>query len=186
GLLTLEDRRCNYSGAGPCRAAGHTRLWFAEYGGNAIAVFDPKTTAIKEYQLPTKFGAPYDVVPNKDSSQVWTGSMLNDRVARLDTRSGQMTEYLLPRSTNIRRVFVQENRQKTMLWVGSNHGASIVKVEPRDCRGPQSRKIAMTGFVLAIAAVFRSHGVALRGRCSPASALRQLTPRCLVSQRRAT
>jgi len=44
----------------------------------------------------------------------------------------------------------------------------------------------MTGFVLAIAAVFRSHGVALRGRCSPASALRQLTPRCLVSQRRAT
>jgi hypothetical protein len=58
--------------------------------------------------------------------------MLNDRVARLDTRSGQITEYLLPRTTNIRRVFVEENGQKTMLWVGSNHGASIVKVEPLD------------------------------------------------------
>jgi len=63
---------------------------------------------------------------------VWTGSMLNDRVARLDTKSGQITEYLLPRTTNIRRVFVQEDRQKTKLWVGSNHGASIVKVEPLD------------------------------------------------------
>jgi virginiamycin B lyase len=58
--------------------------------------------------------------------------MLNDRVARLDTKSGQITEYLLPRPTNIRRVFVQEDRQKAALWVGSNHGASIVKVEPLD------------------------------------------------------
>ncbi len=58
--------------------------------------------------------------------------MLNDRVARLDTKSGQITEYLLPRTTNIRRVFVQEIGQQTMLWVGSNHGASIVRVEPLD------------------------------------------------------
>ena len=132
GAVTIYDTPIKHSRPRRGRVDGQNRLWFAEYGGNAIAVFDPKTTAIKEYQLPTKFGAPYDVVPNKDSSQVWTGSMLNDRVARLDTRSGQMTEYLLPRSTNIRRVFVQENRQKTMLWVGSNHGASIVKVEPLD------------------------------------------------------
>src|SRR6266446_5513913 len=112
------------------RVDEQNRLWFAEYGGNAIGLFDPKTAAIKEYRLATKYGAPYDVVPNKDASEVWTGSMLNDRVARLDTKSGQFTEYLLPRTTNIRRVFVQENGQKTMLWVGSNHGASIVKVEP--------------------------------------------------------
>jgi virginiamycin B lyase len=58
--------------------------------------------------------------------------MLNDRVARLDTKSGQFTEYLLPRSTNIRRVFVQEVGQKSVLWIGSNHGASIVRVEPLD------------------------------------------------------
>jgi hypothetical protein len=38
----------------------------------------------------------------------------------------------MPRSTNIRRVFVQDNGPKTVLWVGNNHGASIVKVEPLD------------------------------------------------------
>jgi virginiamycin B lyase len=130
GAVTIYDTPIKNSRPRRGRVDEQNRLWFAEYGGNAIALFDPKTAAIKEYQLPTKFGAPYDVVPNKDASQVWTGSMLNDRVARLDTKSGQFTEYLLPRTTNIRRVFVQEIGPQTMLWVGSNHGASIVKVEP--------------------------------------------------------
>ncbi|HEY6259206.1 MAG TPA: carboxypeptidase regulatory-like domain-containing protein [Xanthobacteraceae bacterium] len=112
------------------RVDEQNRLWFAEYAGNAIALFDPKTAAIKEYPLPTKFGDPYDVVPTKDASEVWTGSMVNDRVARLDTRSGEITEYLMPRPTNVRRVFVQEGGARPVLWVGSNHGASIVKVEP--------------------------------------------------------
>jgi streptogramin lyase len=132
GAVTIYDTPIKNSRPRRGRVDGQDRLWFAEYGGNAIGLFDPKTAAIKEYQLPTKFGAPYDVVPNKDASEVWTGSMLNDRVARLNTKSGEITEYLLPRTTNIRRVFVQENGQKTMLWVGSNHGASIVKVEPLD------------------------------------------------------
>jgi virginiamycin B lyase len=132
GAVTIYDTPIKNSRPRRGRVDGQNRLWFAEYGGNAIGLFDPKTAAIKEYQLPTKYGAPYDVVPNKDASEVWTGSMLNDRVARLDTRNGEITEYLLPRTTNIRRVFVQENGQKTMLWVGSNHGASIVKVEPLD------------------------------------------------------
>jgi len=77
-------------------------------------------------------GNPYDVVPSKGGKEVWTGSMLNDLVARLDTSTGQITEYLLPKSTNIRRVFVQETGMRPVLWVGSNHGASIVKVEPLD------------------------------------------------------
>jgi hypothetical protein len=38
----------------------------------------------------------------------------------------------MPRPTNVRRVFVQEGGVRPVLWVGSNHGASIVKVEPLD------------------------------------------------------
>ena len=66
------------------------------------------------------------------NGEVWTGSMLNDRVARLDPKTDQIVEYLLPRSTNIRRVFVDDSGARPALWVGSNHGASIVKVEPLD------------------------------------------------------
>jgi virginiamycin B lyase len=132
GIATIFQTPIKNSKPRRGRVDEQNRLWFAEFGGNAIALFDPRTAAIKEYPLPTKFSLPYDVVPNKDASEVWTGSMLNDQVTRLDTKSGQITEYLLPRPTNIRRVFVQDGGPRTVLWVGSNHGASIVKVEPLD------------------------------------------------------
>ena len=32
------------------------RLWFAEYAGNAVGMFDPKTEQIKEWVLPTPWG----------------------------------------------------------------------------------------------------------------------------------
>jgi streptogramin lyase len=105
------------------------RLWFAEYGGNAIGLFDPKTEKITEWQLATPWSAPYDVMPD-DHGEVWAGGMFTDRVARLDPKTSQITEYLLPRSTNIRRVYVDSSTTPSTFWVGSNHGASIVKMEP--------------------------------------------------------
>jgi streptogramin lyase len=75
--------------------------------------------------------SPYDVALDKNGD-AWTGSMITDQVVRLDTRTGAMTEYLLPRHTNIRRVHVDDSTTPVTFWVGSNHGASIVKMEPLD------------------------------------------------------
>jgi streptogramin lyase len=107
------------------------RLWFAEYQGNAIGMFDPKTERMTEWKVPTPWSAPYDVMAGKNG-EAWTGSMLTDRVSRLDIQSGQYTEYMLPRPTNIRRVYLDDSKSPGTLWIGSNHGASIVKVEPLD------------------------------------------------------
>ena len=52
--------------------------------------------------------------------------------SRLDPKTGRFTEYLLLRSTNIRRVFVDSSTTPVTFWVGSNHGASIIKLEPLD------------------------------------------------------
>jgi virginiamycin B lyase len=112
------------------RVDQQNRLWFAEYHGG-IAMFDPKTQVIKEWMTPTKWDNPYDVVPAKNG-EVWTGSMHTDLVTRLFPDSGDIVQYLLPRTTNIRRVFVEETGPRPVLWVGSNHGASIVRVEPLD------------------------------------------------------
>jgi streptogramin lyase len=106
------------------------RLWFAEYAANAIGMFDPKSGAMTEYRLPTPWSNPYDAVYAK--GEAWTGSMSNDQVARLDVASGEFVEYLLPRSTNIRRVFLDDRGTKPVLWIGSNHGGSVIKVEPQD------------------------------------------------------
>jgi virginiamycin B lyase len=107
------------------------RIWFGEYRGNRIGMFDTKTEKFQEWEAPTPWSAPYDATMDK-TGHVWTGSMTTDRVIRLDPKSGKMDEYLLPRSTNIRRVFVDDRGAKPALWVGNNHGASIVKLEPLD------------------------------------------------------
>jgi virginiamycin B lyase len=108
------------------------KVWFGEYAGNAVGMFDPATQQIKEWKVPTAWSAPYDVAPTKDGTEVWTGSMMSDQVARLDTKIDQFVEYLLPHTTNIRRVFVQETGARPVMWAGNNHGAAIVKVEPLD------------------------------------------------------
>jgi streptogramin lyase len=97
-------------------------------------MLDPKTGQIQEWQLPIPWSAPYHVVPDKNG-ELWIGSMWTDRVTRLDPKSSQFTDYLLPRETNIRRVFVDNSTPRVTFWVGSNHGASILKLEPLDASG---------------------------------------------------
>ena len=107
------------------------RLWFGEYLGNAIGMLDPDSGIIKEWKVPTPWSSSYDAAADR-YGEAWTGSMSTDRVSRLDIGSGQYTEYQLPRPTNIRRVFIDDRKNPGTLWVGNNHGASIVKVEPLD------------------------------------------------------
>ena len=96
-----------------------------------MAMLDTKTLKFQEWEVPTPWAAPYDVTVDKNG-EAWTGSMLTDRVSRLDTKTGKFVEYLLPRPTNIRRVFVDNSTTPVTFWVGSNHGASIIKLETLD------------------------------------------------------
>jgi hypothetical protein len=58
--------------------------------------------------------------------------MNTDRILRVDLESGEYTEYPLPSQTNIRRVFVDNATPPPTFWVGNNHHATLVKVEPLD------------------------------------------------------
>jgi virginiamycin B lyase len=105
------------------------RLWFGEYHADRIGMFDTRTEQFKEWPVAPKWSAPYDVTTDRNG-EAWTGSMLSDRVTRLNPATGDAINYLLPRSTNIRRVFVDNSTTPVTFWAGNNHGASIVKVEP--------------------------------------------------------
>lgn len=120
-------------GASPRRAEmdSQGRLWIGEYRGNKVAMFDTKTEKFQEWTAPTPWSAPYDAVADK-LGFVWTGSMSTDRILRLEPKSGEFAEYLLPRTMNVRRVFVDDTQAKPVFWVGNNQGASIVKVEALD------------------------------------------------------
>src|SRR6266550_4461279 len=131
GKLTMYETPTK--GSGPRRGMmdAQDRLWFGEYRGNKIGMFDTKSEKFQEWAMPTPWSNPYDVSVDKNG-EAWTGSMLSDRIARLDSKSGQVVEYLLPKSTNVRRVFVDDSTTPVTFWVGSNHGASIIKLEPLD------------------------------------------------------
>jgi streptogramin lyase len=105
------------------------RLWFAEYRGNMIGMFDTKTERTREWAVPSPWTNPYDAVLDK-AGYAWTGGMSNDHVVRLNTKTEEFLEYLLPRTTNIRRVNVDNSTNPPTFWVGNNHGATIIKIEP--------------------------------------------------------
>jgi streptogramin lyase len=119
-------------GSGPRRGMmdGQDRLWFGENRSDKIGMFDTTTRAFREW-APTPGGWPYDVTVDRNGD-AWSGGEYNDRIVRLDPHSGRFTEYLMPGHTNVRRVWVENRTTPVTFWVGSNHAASIVKLEPLD------------------------------------------------------
>jgi virginiamycin B lyase len=107
------------------------RLWFGENRADRIGMFDTRTQRFQEWPAPTPGTWPYDVTVDKNGD-VWSGGEYNDRILRLSPGSSRFVEYLLPRHTNVRRVFVDSSRHPVAFWVGNNHGASIVKLELLD------------------------------------------------------
>jgi streptogramin lyase len=107
------------------------RLWFGENRANRIGMFDTHTNSFKEWPAPSAESWPYDATADKNG-EVWSGGEFSDRVLRLNPKTNEIVEYLLPRFTNIRRVFVQNSTTPVTFWAGNNHGASVVKLEPLD------------------------------------------------------
>jgi virginiamycin B lyase len=131
----IEIHKTPTPGSGPRRGMmdAQDRLWFGENRADKIGMFDTKTATFKEWAAPTPGAWPYDVTIDRNGD-VWSGGEYNDRILRLNPATGEFVEYLLPRQTNVRRVFVDNSTTPVTFWVGSNHGASIVKLEPLDDR----------------------------------------------------
>jgi len=106
------------------------RLAFAEFSSDKIGVIDIATQDIKEFPTTPLF-APYDAVLDRNG-ELWAGGMNSDTILRIDTKTGQSVGYLLPMSTNVRRVFIDNMTTPVTFWVGNNHHGNIIKLEPLD------------------------------------------------------
>jgi len=131
GLATWYTIPTPHARARRMRMDDEDRLLFTEYRGNKVAMFDTRTEKLTEWPLPTPYTGPYRAATDKNG-EIWTGGMHTDRAVRLDPKSGEAVEYLLPHETNMRTVFIDNSTTPVTFWTGSNHGAALVKVEPLD------------------------------------------------------
>src|SRR5256712_5155805 len=106
------------------------RVLVTEYRASKVALFDTKTEKFTEYSLP-QYTFPYRANFDKNG-ELWASTMHTDRVVRLDPKTGNAVQYLMPSDTNMRTVYVDNSTTPTTFWVGSNHDHRIVKVEPLD------------------------------------------------------
>ena len=98
------------------------RILVTEYRANKVALFDTKKEH-HHYLIPLR--------PPEMECALDRG-MSSDRVVRLDPKSGNAVEYLMPSVTNMRTVYVDNSTTPVTFWVGSNHAHALVKVEPLD------------------------------------------------------
>ena len=106
------------------------RITVTEYRGNKVAVFDTRAEKFTEYDLPPHT-YPYRANFDKNG-EIWASTMHTDRMVRVDPKTGNAVQYLMPSDTNMRTIFVDNSTTPVTVWVGSNHDHRIVKIEPLD------------------------------------------------------
>jgi len=105
------------------------RLWCGGFNGNDLVMFDPRTQKITQWKAPTPWTRPYDAEFD-DKTYDWGAGMDNDIALRLNTQTGELIEYLLPHETNVRHVEVQKSGALSSMWLGDQHGGTLIHIEP--------------------------------------------------------
>jgi len=131
GAVTSYKTPSDYSRPRRGRMDNQDRLWFAEWRADKVAMFDTKSGEFMEWAIPGQYASPYDAQVDKNG-EVWTDNMMDDKVSRLDPKTGKVVQYLMPIETNARRISVDNYGARPGLWVGANHQAVVMKVEPLD------------------------------------------------------
>ncbi|MBZ5643642.1 MAG: carboxypeptidase regulatory-like domain-containing protein [Acidobacteriia bacterium] len=108
--------------------AADDQLWFAEINAKKIGHFDTKTKKFQEWAA-LGDDDPYGVALDA-AGFAWTGGTPTDYVTRLNPKTGQMIQYLLPNSNiNIRRVRTYDMTNPPSMLIGENHQAKIALIQ---------------------------------------------------------
>ena len=107
-----------------------------------IARFNPETSALTEYRIPTPLSGPYEVqVDSKD--QIWFTEIVADQIGKLDPSTGKFTEYPIPTPNGAPRRFDIDSKDNVWFveFVGNKLGvvdSSTGKIREYDIPTPLS------------------------------------------------
>jgi streptogramin lyase len=113
-------------GSGPRRGEvdAQGRAWMTLYWAGRVARFDPETHEITEYPIlaghqayTPPFPSPYSLSVDDKNQVVWTNDFNNGRVYRIDIKTGQSTEFLMPEPYEVRDLTVDEQSDRPTVWI---------------------------------------------------------------------
>lgn len=107
------------------------RFWFGQFYGDRIGVIDLNTDRITEYPVAPKYISPYYARPD-GKGHVFASSTGSDRLLRLDPRTGEVVQYLMPVTYDARKVVVDRRAKITTVWLPNKNQAQLVRVEVPD------------------------------------------------------
>jgi streptogramin lyase len=70
-------------------------VWVCEYFGNKIAMIDPDTGNVTEYDLPLKYGNPYDLWPDNEGN-IWVENAVYNSLVKFEPATKKWTYYPFP------------------------------------------------------------------------------------------
>ena len=115
------------------------RLWAAEYWAGQVLMLDPDNNTIKEYPLipgikpyTPPYASPYTASVDDKNQIVWTTDFNSSRLYRIDMKTGQSTEYMMPSGYEVRDLKVDTAAARTTVWIPAYRPPSkLVKVQLR-------------------------------------------------------
>jgi streptogramin lyase len=106
------------------------RLWFAEYTGDKIGMFDTRAEKFQEWPSLHKYTTPYAVSAPDRNGYVYATSNTAERLIRLDPKTGEQIEYQIPTDFDSKKIAHDPTTSRSTLWLVNTRSARIMKVEP--------------------------------------------------------
>ena len=88
----------NYPTTNPTRRLdvdSRGKVWSIQYFGNRLAMIDPSTNTVTEYDLPLKYGNPYEVMADLDDN-LWIENATYNSLVKFDQQTEEFTYFPFP------------------------------------------------------------------------------------------
>lgn len=112
------------------------RVWFTEFLGNKVGVFDPVSNHMQEYRVPTNFSGPADLTFDSHGT-LWFSESFSQQLGRFDPQSQSFTEYHLSAQTASQIVSSPVGvamDKRGNVWIADHGGNWIVEFNPQTQR----------------------------------------------------
>jgi virginiamycin B lyase len=114
------------------------QVWLVDDGPNArIVQYNPKSREFTSYPIPQYPFLVPDIGPARiatlrfSDGAVWATRLTAQRILRLDTRSGNVTEFPVPRGSSPYGLAIDPEH---MIWYAAEFGNAVVRLDPNTSR----------------------------------------------------